>query len=133
MLIRTLLFLLLIFTISSCEKTFNIPIPEESNKPVLNLLMNKDSVMMARVTLSTRLNGMNEMQEIKNAVVNLYENETFKETLMPAQYMGRIYYRSNTLPKAGAIYRVTAAVPGYEEASGTDRIPDTVKTGEIKM
>jgi hypothetical protein len=131
--IRSLLVLLLILTISSCEKSVYISIPEESSKPVLNLLLNKDSAMLARVTFSTRLNGNPYVPEAKNAIVNLYENGTFKETLSPYVTAGRTYYRGNTLPKAGAIYRVTAAIPGYEEVSGSDQIPDTVKTGEMKV
>jgi hypothetical protein len=100
---------------------------------VLNLLMNKDSLMMATVTLSGRLSGGINLPDVTNATVNLYENETFKETLKPYLRFGRIYYRSNTVPKSGATYRVTAEAPGYAEVSGSDKIPDTVKTGEMKM
>ena len=128
-----LLFLLLALTISGCYKDSTIRIPEESNKVVLNLLLNKDSLMMARVTLSGRLNERQPMPEVTNAVVNLYENGTFKETLTPYVSAGRTYYRGNTLPKSGATYRVTANIPGYVEASGSDQIPDTVKTGEMRM
>lgn len=131
--IRPLLFLLLMLTISSCEKTINISIPEESSKPVLNLLMNKDSAMLARVTFSTRLNSDQPIPEATNAIVKLYENGTLKETLSPYLVAGRTYYRANTLPKTGATYHVTAAVPGYAEVSGSDQIPDTVKTGEMKV
>jgi hypothetical protein len=120
-------------TISSCEKTINISIPEESSKPVLNLLMNKDSAMLARVTFSTRLNGYQSMPEATNAIIKLYENGTLKETLSPYLVAGRTYYRANTLPKTGATYHVTAAVPGYAEVSGSDQIPDTVNTGEMKV
>jgi hypothetical protein len=129
--IRTLLLFVLI--ISSCQKDLYIPIPDESDKPVVNLLMNKDSAMMARVTLSARMKGGWEMTEIRDAVLNLYENGQLKETLTPVIYRSLTYYRGNTLPKAGATYRVTAAVAGYKEASGSDQIPDTVKTGELKM
>src|ERR1044072_8040167 len=105
--IRTLLFILFAVTISSCEKYINIPIPEESNKVVLNLLMNRDSLMMARLTLSGRLNGTQDLAEITNATVNLYENEIFKETLVPYRdlinYKG--YYRSKTVAKPGATYK----------------------------
>lgn len=129
--IRNLLFISMI--LSSCEKTIHIPLPEASGKPVLNLLMNKDSVMMARVTLSGRMNDFYEMKEVKNAVVNLYENGVFKEMLTPVIRDHYTYYRSESVPKAGAEYRVTAAIQGYEQVSGTDRIPDTVRTGEMKM
>lgn len=131
--IQPVLIILFVLTIGSCEKMVNIPIPEEPGKPVLNLLMNKDSIMMARVTLSGRLNGTHDIPEIPNAVVNLYENGTFKEKLTPYLISGRTFYRGTTLPQAGATYRVTAAASGYAEISGSDHIPDTVKTGEMNM
>lgn len=130
--IKVVLLLLFVFTISACERSFNVSIPEESNKPVLNLLMNKDSVMIARVSLSARLNDKGP-REIKDAVVNLYEDGNFKETLTPYVQSERTYYRSNTLAKAGASYRVSAAVRGYEEISGSDKVPDTVAIEGIKM
>src|SRR5688572_3981021 len=120
MTIRLLLFVLSVLMISSCDKDFDIPIPEESNKVVVNLLMNKDSIMIARVSLSGRLTNYQPMPDISNAVMNLYENGTFKGTLTPYVMAGRTYYRNNTLPQAGATYRVTAAVPGYPEVSGSD-------------
>jgi len=125
--------LLLLIIFSSCEESSYIPVPNVSNKPVLNLLMNKDSVMLARLTLSTPLAGYFQMDEIKNGVVNLYENGAFIETLTPVTLNYRTYYQSNTLARAGATYRVTAAAPGYPEVSGSDHIPDTVRPGEMKM
>ena len=130
---RHLLIILFVFTITSCEKYYDIPIPDESDKVVLNLLMNRDSAMLARVTLSGRMNGSQDMRQITNATVNLYENGTFKETLAPDLIHDRIYYRSKTIPQSGATYRVTAAQTGYAEVSGTDHVPDTVKVGEINM
>jgi hypothetical protein len=131
--VRYLLIILFVFTITSCEKTYEIPIPDEADKVVLNLLMNRDSAMLARVSLSGRMNGSQDMRQLTNATVNLYENGTFKETLAPDLIHDRIYYRSKTIPRSGATYRVTAAVQGYTEVSGSDHIPDTVKIGEIKM
>src|SRR5688572_24001827 len=102
---RLLLFILLIQMISSCKKDITIPVPEESDKVVLNLLMNKDSIMIARVTLSGRLNSTQPLPEIKNAIVNLYENGTFKEPLTPFISYGHTYYRGSTPAQAGATYR----------------------------
>ena len=128
-----LFFILLIQLVSSCKKDITLAVPEESNKVVLNMLMNKDSIIIARVTLSGRLSSTQPLPEIKNAIVNLYENGTFKELLTPYIIYGRTYYRGNTPAQAGATYRVTATVPGYEEVSGSDQIPDTVKVGDIRL
>lgn len=130
---RSLLFILLVVFTCSCEKTVHIPLPDEANKLVLNLLMNKDSIMMARVSLSDRMNSFQQPADIKDAVVNLYENGTFKETLTPWLYASRYYYRSKTLPQAGATYKVTAAVGGYTDVAGSDHIPDTVEIGEMRL
>lgn len=131
--LRALLLLLFIPVISACERSFDIPIPEEAKKPVLNLLMNKDSIMIARVALSARMDETTDGNGIKDAVVSLYENGSFKETLSAYTRSGYTFYRSRTLPRAGAVYRVAASVPGYKEVSGSDQIPDTVATGEMKM
>lgn len=127
------LLLFMLPLISACERSFNIAVPAWYDKPVLNLLMNKDSVMVSRVTLSTRLNGTRDIKEVKDVVVSLYENGDYIETLNPVQRSGNTYYHSRTLPRAGAVYRVTALVPGYEEVAGSDQIPDTVQMGELKM
>jgi hypothetical protein len=131
--LKVFLLFLIIPVISACERSFNISIPEWSDKPVLNLLMNKDSIMVARVTLSSRVGGSRDIKDMKDVVVSLYENGDFKETLNPYVQSGTTYYHSHTLAQAGADYRVSAVVPGYEEISGSDRVPDTVKTDGIKM
>lgn len=130
---RSLLFILLVAMTCSCEKTVDIPLPDEANKLVLNLLMNKDSIMMARVSLSDRMKSFQQPVDMKDAVVNLYENGTFKETLKPYFNSTIFYYRSKTLPKAGATYKVTAAVNGYTDVAGSDQIPDTVEIGEMRL
>ncbi|HEX6426288.1 MAG TPA: DUF4249 domain-containing protein [Niastella sp.] len=134
MTIRPLLYLSILLIISSCDKVFSIPFPVQSNKVVLSLFLNKDSVIVGRVSLSgERPFRYSAVQEIKDAVVNLYENGTFRETLTRYDTFGLTFYRGNTLPRAGATYQVTAVVPGYSEVSGSDYIPDTVKIGEMRM
>lgn len=130
---KMLLLLSILLILGACEKSFNISIPDYSNKPVLNLLMNKDSVMIARVALSTRLGDRKDTNELKDAVVNLFENGIFKERLSPYILSGRVYYRSKSVAKTGVTYRISAAVPGYEEVSGSDIVPDTVDPGPIRM
>ena len=128
-----LLLSIIMFVFSSCEKKVSLQLPLEDNQPVLNLLMNKDSMIMARVSLSNRVNLIDPVIEVKNADVNLYENGTFKEKLMPFVFSGRTWYQGKTLTKAGATYRVVANIPGYKEAVGSDHIPDTVPIEEMKF
>jgi hypothetical protein len=125
--------LLLLMILSSCEKEAYISIPDEANKPVLNLLMNKDSVMMARLTLSSRLAPPWQLPEMENAIVYMFENDVFKEMLTPVERIGGTYYMSTTVPRVGATYRIHAAASGYPTIMGSDYIPDTVRVGELKM
>lgn len=129
---RLLYLLIAVIVFSSCEKQVTLGLPIADNKPILNLLMNKDSMIMARVTLSARINEYDGVPEVKNADVNLYEDGIFKEKLMPIVFSGRTWYHGNTLAKVGATYRVTAAVPDHKEVAGSDLVPDTVAIEEIK-
>lgn len=130
---RSILSCILLFLLCSCDTTVYIPIPEEPGKPVLNLIMNKDSLMLARVTYTVPPSGFPPFPEAPDAEVRLYENGIFKEILAPYVAGGRTYFRSTVTARSGANYRVTAAIPGYSEAAGSDQVPDTVKTGDLQM
>ena len=130
---RLLFLSILVVIISSCEKKVSLQLPVKDSQPVLNLLMNKDSMIMARVSLSNRVNLTDPVLEVKNADVDLYENGTFKEKLLPIVFSGRTWYQGKTLAQTGATYRVTAVVPGYKEVIGSDQMPDTVPIEEMKF
>jgi hypothetical protein len=130
---RTVCLLILVVIFSSCEKKVSLTLPAEESKPVLNLLLNKDSMIMARVSLSGYINENQVIPDVTNAEVNLYENGAFKEKLLPVKYAGYTYYKGHTLAQTGATYRVTAAVSGFKEAAGTDQVPDSVQIEEMKM
>jgi hypothetical protein len=116
----------------ACDTDVVIPIPSEANKPVINVLMNKDSIIYARITLSGRVVNPDIFVEPKDAVVQLFDNDQLKETLVLRTVGFRDYYCSTTKMEAGHTYRVTAAIPGQEIAEGTDVVPDTVVIGERK-
>ncbi|RPD39995.1 DUF4249 domain-containing protein [Chitinophaga barathri] len=130
---RLTILILLVLAASSCEKKITIPIPEEANKLVLNLLMNKDSIMVARVTLSGRLTGSGGTRDTLDATVGLYEDGVFRENMTAFRMNGLNYFKSTIKAKPGATYRCTAAVPDYGEVEGSDRVPDSVKTGDMKL
>ncbi|KAA5532408.1 DUF4249 family protein [Taibaiella lutea] len=117
--------------IFSCEKKISIPLPDEPTRPVLNILMNQDSAVVARVTLSGRneyFGGNNSFTEPEEAVLKLYENDIYLETLhkMTAvnSYDSTVIYKSNAKVIAGRRYKVTLEIPGYDMAEGENMIPD---------
>lgn len=122
---------LIVCWLYACESDLSISIPYDT-KPVLSTLMNKDSTIFVRVTLSARVNTHVGAYPEPDAVVQLYEDGQFKETLVRKLELSGYFYSSVTKVQLGHTYRVTAAIPGYETAEGTDVIPDTVAVGEMK-
>ncbi len=110
-----------------------IDLPEEANKPVLNVLMSNDSLIVARVTISSRISKNERFPEAKGATLKLYENGTFKENLNPFQVDDFTYFKGTTRALAGAKYRVVASVPGYEDVEGSDFIPEQANAGEMSI
>lgn len=127
------MFPVLLLLFYSCKKTITINLPEEANKPVLNLLMSKDSLIIARVTVSSRTSGNDIFPEVKEATLKLYENGTFKENLAPFLLADLTYYKGTSKAVAGATYRVVASVPGYEDVEGSDFIPEQASVGEMSV
>ncbi|WP_212005309.1 DUF4249 domain-containing protein [Chitinophaga sp. HK235] len=128
-----LLPLLLIIVVCSCKKSVVIDLPEEANKPVLNLLMSKDSLIIARVTLSRRISGYAGFPEPEGAALKLYEDGKFRENLSPFKKDNDTYYKSTVRARSGASYRVVATIPGYEDAEGSDFIPEQTSVGEMSI
>lgn len=116
----------------ACETGVIIDIPSEANKPVINVLMNKDSIIYVRITLSGKLANTNSFSEPKDAIVQLFDNDQLKETLTLKTIGYYDYYTSTTKMEAGHTYKVTAVVPGMQLAEGTDVVPDSAVIGEMR-
>ncbi|WP_341843572.1 DUF4249 domain-containing protein [Chitinophaga caseinilytica] len=107
-----------------CIKYISLDVEHEV-KPVLNALMYRDSILTAEVSISmtpnTAMPGLRS-----DAVVKLYENGTFLETLAKNEHEGKTRYVSSRPLKGGTHYRITAEVPGYPMVEGEDVIPGQV-------
>lgn len=129
---KTLSFLpiLTIFLFTSCEKKLGIDLPADADRPVLNVLMNENSPLKVRFSLSGRLSDGQSFKEAGNAETKLYENDVFKELLKTKVIDGKTYYLSNTVALKDKKYKITAALPGFKLVEGSDIIPD-ISTVEI--
>lgn len=124
-----LLFLVAVsfYLLMSCSKTIDISLPDEPVKPVLNAFLSQDSVIWASASLSGRFdyfssNGPKPYPEA--AIVKLYENDIYVETLHDTVIYNKKYFVSTLKVSAGKKYRLTLAVNGYEMVEGADIIPD---------
>lgn len=130
---KSTLLLLMLLVICSCRKQITIDLPDNANKPVLNLIMVKDSALVAHVTLAGYISSSFAATQVRNAVVRLYKNDLFQEIMKPLDYYGYQYFRSTIKAEEGATYRVAVDIDGYPQLEGSDFIPAPVALGEIKV
>jgi len=92
--------------IFSCREPIDITVPDTEKKIVLNGLINPDSTVKIHLSKSISiLEKDDNITFLKNAVVKIYENNTYKETL---QYDTNGYYRGSVYPQIGKNYKITA-------------------------
>jgi hypothetical protein len=99
---------------------------------VINVLMNKDSIIYVRLTLSGKIYSTNNFFELKDAEVQLYDNDQLIETLILRKVGNYDYYCSTTKVQAGHTYRVKVKPVWIDGAEGADVVPDSVVIGELK-
>jgi len=122
--------ILIISLFTSCEKKLSINLPADTYRPVLKVLMNENSPLKVRFSLSGRLSAGQSSKEADNAETKLYENDIFKELLKTEVIEGKTYYVSNTIALKDKKYKVTTALSGIKLVEGSDIIPD-ISTIEI--
>ncbi|MET4142674.1 hypothetical protein ABIB30_005083 [Pedobacter sp. UYP1] len=127
---KPFLLIFAILSLTSCEKRLLTGLPQDADRPVLNVLMNENAPLKARFTLSGRLAEGQSFKDPENAETKLYENDVFKESLKPRTIDGTKYYLSTIGVLKDKKYRVTAAAPGFSPIEGSDIIPD-ISTIEI--
>jgi len=130
--------LLLVLVACSCRKQMTVDLPDQRHKPVINLLIAKDSLIITQLSYTGNANlGPNTQpwtrEIVKNATVKLYENDVFREDLQLVDLGYNAVYTSTIRARPGANYHVTAQIPGYPEMEGRDSVPQRVAVGEVSM
>ncbi len=116
--------------LTACHKELSIPIPDAEKKPVLNALFSEDSVIYARASLSGRWTRQmaifqpDSFSAPEGAIVKLYEDGVYQETLQPFSFYTTAFFRSTHKVQKGRQYRLSLEVPGYPIAEGIDTVPD---------
>ena len=136
---RNCLFILIIIfgvtLFSSCEKdvTFDF-----EHQPILtlNCILNPDSTINARLTLSRNIENTTTFQPVDDATIVLYENGTELSTLTPD---GEGNYYLNYYPEPLSEYEIAVMHPDFENLTAetvvpqkpnVDHKPDTLKYTE---
>ncbi|HUW93723.1 MAG TPA: DUF4249 domain-containing protein [Bacteroidales bacterium] len=128
---------ILILLASSCEEIIEFKGEKIEPKLVLYSMLNPDSVITASVSKSHAVFDIKyEPQQITDAVVRLYRDGEFVETLTytapppSCEYCPPVsqskYVSQGTKPVPGSTYRIEAEVPGLKSVSGETSLPDMV-------
>ncbi|MBA2422024.1 MAG: DUF4249 family protein, partial [Chitinophagales bacterium] len=97
------LFILLV--ISSCEKVSTINLPAFTEQPVMNALLTKDSLLSIHISKAVETNSLEE-GNINDALIDVYKNATFFETLSATE--SGWYLSLNTMVLSGNKYKAVS-------------------------
>jgi hypothetical protein len=118
------------FMFTSCEKDFNISLPDSGKKIVVNSLFDNTDVISVTVTRSLNPDGTDRVEELKTAKVSLYKDGNFVEQMTYAQseedtLLGRFY--ATIVPVSGVNYKVEAEYTGMEKVTTQSIMPPLVE------
>lgn len=105
--------------LTSCEEEVNL-VFEHEPKLCLNCILNPDSVVKARLTLSHSLDHASAFTPVSDGVITLYEGESLFGILTP---VGNGNYKLDKKPAEGKVYKITAEAINYNTISGETIIP----------
>lgn len=118
--------LLVVLSCDNRTKEIDFDIVSGAEKLVLNCLLNTDSVVSVQITHSYGLDEppLEPISDyyVPNAIVILYENDTFKDTLV-YDNNGSYYAANGFKPQPNNSYYISVAATGYETAYS---LPETV-------
>lgn len=114
------LFLIIVSLLSSCEKEVTIDFNEEP-KLCLNCILNTDSIVSARLTVSRGIETNFDFESIDNATILLYKNNELLGELT-AENNGN--YSLNTKPLSNNEYQIKVLHPDFPELSASSKVPE---------
>ena len=128
---NVILILSLIIIALGCEKDITLEVPNVNSVLVVNGIISPSDGVVVDVSSSTRPSIANGIKGIKDAQVNIYEDDHFMGSLsfipFDNAYLDnpKSYYRNTTLkPSAGKSYRIEVSHSDYNDVAGTTTIPD---------
>lgn len=120
-----LVYLLAVIAVAGCYKTYEMDWPGGYVKPVINTLLQHDSILQVSVSESA-LPQDYRVKHREDAIVKLYADGVYQETLQPQLVNHNIIFFSQGKLNRSRRYRVTAEIPGFQMAEGENAIPPPI-------
>ena len=111
------------FSLAACETAVDIALPEEEPRLVINSLFHADSLWAVEVSTSRGVLSSEDPEPILSAAVEILENGTVVETLIPERTSG-LYRSRRHRPQVGGTYAIRASAPGFPPAEATASVPE---------
>lgn len=124
---RLLLFLIVLVFVS-CEEEVILDFEHEP-KLCLNCILNPDSTITARLTISKKLDNTDDFVSVNNATISLYEEDILLGKLLE---VGNGNYKLTQKPIKGKKYKIIAEVGDYNRITATTIIPQAPSLNYIK-
>ena len=110
-----------IILLSTCSRPIDFEVDEHERKIVLNGLIRSDNLLRINLSKSLSVLETNRIIEfIPNAVVQLYENGSFKEQM---HYDTNGYYQANIHPTPEKTYMIVAEAEGLPTVRAITTLP----------
>jgi hypothetical protein len=120
----------------SCENPSNINFDQEPARLVIVSNFTTDQGFHVQVSKSRSPLDNGPTEYIANAKVEIWEGETMKEYLYPANTRSdeSPYYAGSTIqPKIGEVYTIRVEAPGFEAVTAKSAIPERVGLSCLKV
>lgn len=111
-----------ILVITACETTVELKLPDQASKIVVNSTISTDSLFTVHVSKSVGALDNSSKITLYHALVQLYENDVFKEDL---KLNSQGFFTSITgfKPSVGKTYKIIVSLKNYETATAICTVP----------
>lgn len=113
--------------LSSCIEDYDIDFPLLDKYLTMNAELNPEDSIKALITLPKRPYGIGHFETPKDAIVNLFKDDTLLEQLSFKSIDGEHgIFISSIVPEAGITYRIEASYANFPKASANQTTLDIV-------
>lgn len=128
--IKYIIIIILVAGTFSCKKIIDYKIPDNGRKLVLNSFISTNDSINVNISKSLHILDNGNYELISDAVVNLFEDGVFIETLKHNGY-GNYNSTLNFTPKEGKTYKIEAWNDELEKVTASETIPHKIKINSI--